>query len=571
MARRVLSWAVVAVLAWTVSPAVAQTDSPLKALPGKAAVVLRVKGLQGTLNKIAGLADAVSPGSGNTVKLGAGFLGAGIKNPTMEGVDQAGDFYVAVFVEKNAVPGIVFAIPGKNLGDMQDALGEDVAFLKQGKHGIYSDDEELIDAVKAQASSKDKTSLADTIDVKSRDVLAAGDISVFVNVPVLLQVYQDEFEMIKGQAAGIKDQEFPGEAPPNINAPAMMEQFQKLATSALQAVEDHEGISIALTFTDKEFVIEEFFKLKPDSVSGKALKAGKSTEASLLTSLPQNSPVYYAVQGNLSNFMSWGLDFARTVMNDEKSDAALAAMSTEFKSMKFAGLAGAVNLTQSESGILNMVNVIVVDKPAKVRDLAHKYADTMKAVEANGTKTEVSLKKDAEKIGANSIDVMTAKMTITDDAPNADQQRAVMDLLYGESGAETRSAYLKDKIVQSTGGGKAAMEAALKAAETPVRTLPASIEAVRAKLGAKPCFIGLADIANLAVKGLGISSKTQGSPLPFDVEKVTEGLEIAPSFTGFGVEVQDAAVSLKTVVPVDQMKGIGQLVKKIMEVQQGEE
>ena len=150
MARRALGWALVLVVAWTVRPAVAQTASPLKAIPSDVAVVVRVKGFQGTLNKIASLADAIQPGTGQTVKFGGAAVGGLLKNPTLEGVDQAGDFYVAVFVEKGEAPGMVFMVPGKDLAAMEEALGDDVTFVKGDKHGIYSDDEELATSFKDQ-------------------------------------------------------------------------------------------------------------------------------------------------------------------------------------------------------------------------------------------------------------------------------------------------------------------------------------------------------------------------------------------------------------------------------------
>ncbi len=567
MARRALSWALVLVVALTVRPALAQTASPLKAIPGDAAVVVRVKGFQATLNKVAALADAVQPGSGNTVKFGGAAIGAGLKNPTMEGVDVAGDFYVAVFVEKDSVPGIVFVVPGKDLAAMEEALGEDVTFLKNNKHGIYSDDEELIDAVKEQLKSKEKDSLADSIDEKSMAVLNRGDISVFVNVPALLEVYKDELEQAKGAVGTIKDQVPPGETPTGVNMPAIMEKLQEVATILVQAIEDHEGISIALTVTDKDIVLEEFFKLEDDSESGKALKAGTGSDLGLLNSLPADSVGYYAVQCNISNMIAWSSEVMEAIISDEKALKVIKDAMAEMKGVKFNGIAGSFNLAKSKTGILNSVNLFSVDDPKKVRSLYQKSAAAMKEFEANGTKTEMTYKADAEKIGTTSIDLMTSKITISDDAPNAEKQREMMKAMYGEDGPVSRTAFLKDKLVQTMGGGKAAMESALKAAEGASRTPATGIQAVRTKLGTKPNFVGLLDVANLAVKGMEIAKEFGGDELPIDLEKITTGLSLKPSYIGFAVEVQDAAVSLKTVVPVDQMKNIGQIVKKAIAAQ----
>lgn len=569
MARRALSWALVLLVAWTVRPAVAQTDSPLKAIPGDAAVVVRVKGLQGTLNKVASLADAVQPGAGNTVKFGGAALGGVLKNPTMEGVDLAGDFYVALFVEKDEAPGIVFVVPAKDAAAMEEALGDDVTFLKHGKFGIYAEDEELIDAVKEQLKSKDKDSLGEAIDEKSMAVLNRGDISVFVNVPALLEVYKDEFAMLQGLVEGIKDQAVEGAAAPGVDMAALMGKLQGIASTLVQAVEDHEGITVALSVTDKDIVLEEFFKLEDDSDTGKGLKASTGSDAGLLNALPADSIGYYAIQGDLAGFMSLGMEFAESVITEEKAVEALKSAKADFKKIKMNGMAGAINLNKSKTGMLNVISLFATDDSKAFRALAQKYATAFKEFEANGTKTETTYKADAEKIGTTSIDVVTGKITYSDDAPNAEQQKAIMTAMYGEGGPTTRTAYLKGKVLQLMGGTKADMEAALKSVEATSRTPSAAIQAVRSKLGAKSNFVGLIDCASLAVKGLGMAKDFGGDELPFDPDEITKGLTLKPSYLGFGVEVQDAAVSVKTVVPVDQIKSLVQIGMKAQAAQAG--
>lgn len=567
MARRVLSWALVVVMAWAARPAAAQMESPLKAIPSEAAVVVRVKAFQGTLNKLASLADAVQPGAGQTVKVGGGFAGALLKNPVLEGVDQAGDFYLAVFVSKEAAPGLVFIVPGKDLDAMEEALGEKITFVKSGKYGIYSEDEDLANSFKEQLASKETDSLADEIDEKSLAALNRGDVSVFVNVPALLEVYKDEFQQVHGLLEALQGQKPEGDTP-GVNLDAAMERMQEIAKGLIQAIEDHEGITVALSVTDKDLVIEEFFKVGEDTETGKLLKAGTVSEAPLLNSLPADAIGYYGVQFNVSELMAWGLKFAEDVITDEKASEAIKSAKSELKGIKFTGLAGAVNLADStDEGLLRLVNLIATDSPAKFKSLTKKYAESVKEMDSNGVKTEVTYKSDAEKVGKTSIDVMSAKITVSDDAPGADEQKAMLKVIYGEDGATTRTAYLKDKIVQTTGGGKAAIEAALKAVETPPKST--SLQAVKAKLGSKPCFVAFIDIATLAVKGMNVAKSINEEAVPFDVDAITKDLELKPSYLGFGIEVQDAAVSLKTVLPVDQIKSLVKIGMRVQAVQNG--
>lgn len=594
MVRRALSWALAIVVSTTMSPLFAQPKaatkaaetkaapkaapakvaaaavgkSPLKAIPGDAAVVLRIKGFTGLLNKVAALADAVQPGSGATVRFGGAAVGGAINNPTLDGVDQDGEFFLALFTEKEKQPGMVFVVPSKDLAMMKEALGDSVSFVEVGSHGVYSTDEELINAVKEQIKSKETDSLADAIDAKSAAVMNRGDLSVFVNVPHLLEIYKDEFAQAQGAIENISKTERPANAPPGMNWEAIMSLTQTFTGKLLKAVEDHEGITIALAFTDKDVVIEKYFKLDDQSESGKALKGGSGSEMALLNSLPADSVGYYSLQCNMNSIISELIDLSTTVIEDEKLKAGLQDFQKELGSFKFNGVAGAVNLNGTGTdGALRVASVVNVTDPQKLRSMIKKYAEMFKVLDVNNTKTEMTYKSDAEKIGTNSIDQSISKITISDDAPDAEKQKKMMKYMYGEGPMTARMAYLKDKVVQTQGGGKPAMEAALKSMDT--RTASPAIQAARSKLGTKPNFVGLVDAANLAIQGMKMAKEMEGEALPFDPEAIANGLTLKPSYIGFALEVEDAAVNMKTVVTLDQIKSIGQLVKKIMSVQQG--
>jgi hypothetical protein len=568
MVRRALSWALVLVVACTASPLFAQAKSPLTAIPGDAAVVLRIKGYQGLLKKVGALADAVKPGTGQQVQLGGGFVAGGlIKNGTLEGVDLDGEFFVAIYAEKEKEPGFVFVVPGKDLAAMKEAMGDTVTFVEVGKHGVYSADEELINAVKEQIKSKEKDSILDAIDAKSAAVLNRGDISVFVNVPHLLSVYKNEFAMAQGAAENISNTEPPPNAPPGMNWSGIMTAVQGFATKLLKAVEDHKGITVAISFSDKDVVIENYFKLDDKSDSGKALKGGTGSDMPLLTTLPADSVVFFSLQCDMNEFASHMMEFSASVIEDEKVRESLKDVVKEMSGLKFNGVAGAFNLNGSATdGAARAVTVANVNDPQKVRAITKKYVSSVKAFEANNVKSEVSYKPDAEKIGSVSIDQTVTKITVSDDGPDAEKQKKIMKFIYGDGPVTGRMAFLKDKIISTVGGGKAGMEGALKSLDT--KTQAASIQAARGKLGAEPNFVGLVDLANLAVQGMKLA-KAMDENLPFDPVAMTKGLNLKASYIGFAVEVEDAAVSTKTVITLDQIKSIGELVNKAIAAQQG--
>lgn len=568
MVRRALSWMLVVVVASTAGPLLAQAKSPLTGIPGDAALVVRVKGFQGLLKKVASLADAVKPGTGATVQFGGAAVGGLILNPTLDGVDTEGEFFLALFLDKEKAPGTVFLVPGKDLPAMKETLGDAVSFVEVGKHGVYSTDEELVNSVKEQLKSKEKDSLSDSIDAKSLAVLNRGDVSVFVNVPALLEIYKDEFGQAQGAIENIGNTERPENAPPGMNWEAIMGSVQTFVGKLVKAVEDHEGITVAFSFTEKDVVIENYFKLEADSESGKALKGGSGSDMPLLNNFPAGSVGYYSLHCDLNSMTSQLLEFSAKVIEDEKAQTALKDFVKEISSVKFNGAAGAFNLNATAKdgpGAFRMINIVSVSDPQKIRTLTKKYAESLKELDANNTKTEITYKSDVEKLGTTSIDHTISTITISDDAPDAEKQKKMIKYMYGEGPVTARTAYLKDKVVQTVGGGKAGMETALKSLES--RTPATGLAAARSKLGSKPNFVGFIDLPNLSLQGMQIANSMEGG-LPFDVNAIAEGLTLAPSYTGFAVEVEDAAVSLKTVVTLDQIKSFGQLIEKIMKAQQ---
>jgi hypothetical protein len=64
------------------------------------------------VEKAANLANAMQPGWGGFVQQYSGMKGALISNPTLSGVDQTKDWYVAAFFRGTEEPQVVFAVPG---------------------------------------------------------------------------------------------------------------------------------------------------------------------------------------------------------------------------------------------------------------------------------------------------------------------------------------------------------------------------------------------------------------------------------------------------------------------------
>ena len=142
-----LAWCV---LAW--AGAAQAAEGPAGLIPGEAGVVIRLKSPQATIDKLEKLVDAIQPGMGTQVQAGSALLGNVISNPTLAGVDLNKDWWVAVLFAADSEPAIAFVIPAADADAMQEAVGEQVTFLKHESWGVYCDknQEDLVALLKAR-------------------------------------------------------------------------------------------------------------------------------------------------------------------------------------------------------------------------------------------------------------------------------------------------------------------------------------------------------------------------------------------------------------------------------------
>ncbi|MBI3864269.1 MAG: hypothetical protein HY290_20490 [Planctomycetia bacterium] len=198
-----------------------------------------------------------------------------------------------------------------------------------------------------------------------------------------------------------------------------------------------------------------------------------------------------------------------------------------------------------------------MDNPSKMRELAQKVIKAMEKVETQGIKQTYELKKDAEKYGKNSSDVVTAKTELEDPNAAAFMER-FMSMLFGPEGMTTRSVYLKDKVVQTVGGGKQAMTDALAAQEQKSATTKTPFQTARGKLAPKSNVVVMFDLANTAVKILELVAQAQVLPLPLDADQIKQ-LQSKPSYFGLSAGTEAQGLRVKTVVPVEQMQGFAKI------------
>jgi hypothetical protein len=144
--------------------------------------------------------------------------------------------------------------------------------------------------------------------------------------------------------------------------------------------------------------------------------------------------------------------------------------------------------------------------------------------------------------------------------PFAQIQERMMTMLFGADGMVTRSVYLKDRVVQTMGGGKQAMTDALAAQDQKSSdSSKSTLQQTRGKLGTKANLVVLFDLTNTIAKIVDLIVQSQLVPIPLDADQV-KGLQSKPSFFGISAATEPQGLRVKTLVPVEQMQGIARIV-----------
>jgi hypothetical protein len=121
--------------------------------------------------------------------------------------------------------------------------------------------------------------------------------------------------------------------------------------------------------------------------------------------------------------------------------------------------------------------------------------------------------------------------------------------------------YLKDRVIQTLGGGKQAMNDVLASLEKkPSDTAKSPVQQTRGKLGAKSNLLVLWDIPGTVAKIAAIVVESQMVPIPVDPDAVKE-LQSKPSYTGLSAATEPQGLRVKAVVPVEQMQAVAKIFK----------
>ena len=554
-------------------PVFGQAKGPLEAVGTDAAAVLRLKNPKATIDKIADLVDAAKEGFGGQVRTQAGAVGLLISNPTLAGVDMEQDWYVAVYVPQGADkatddPEVVFLIPATDLKAMKEGLDPELKFAEQGQYGIYTLGSKAANAIQSRlkGTGKSITSLADT---GTKTLFDKGDISLFLNVPLLRTVYADEVEQFFQQARQTLANlpEAPG-GPQGIDPKLIGEVGGTVLKGLEDAKGDLTGCTIALNVAKTGILFEDLLGFTPGSAADRFLSRHKPAAFESLARFPEDLLGYGGLSVDFPQLASLG---ARMMQGNNRANAAAKEAMDTLGKVKAGPTMGSFALGSMTEGIMRMTTLMEQVDSATLKAATRKMQQAFpEGIEVgNGMKQKFDLTVDGETIGGEKTDLLKVDMEIDPNDPQGAMAAQVMGIMYGPEGMVTRSIFQKDRVLTTSGGGADAMEALLTSLKGTSRT-DGPAGKTRAYLGTQANVLGLMDLPGTVAKALRIVGESDIGKmfLPLD-EDTLESLVLPSSYSGLSLVAEPAGLRTRTVMPVEQIRGILTLVEVFTKLQAG--
>ena len=530
------------------APFATAADSPLALFASDADVVIRLKGLQQTVEKAAATAAAVEPRYGDQVRNFAPFLGITISNPTLAGVDQKQDWYVAVFAYEDSDPAVLFAIPSNDTAAFEEALPKKLTRYSNDGWVFYSEQADAVERIKAGKPAPE-ASIESEISEAARKVFDGGDLSVFINADHLAQVYRKQIRAAADALANAPAQV------PGVPGGVPTADLADLAEKSQAFLEESRSVTLALVFNATGINLESYLDFRPDSEMARLLDAHAGHNLATVSQLPADSLLYLGLNGGLFGGAEKLLGAAAAAPQaDAETQRKLESLQKAVADVKYQSLAFDFSLGDPETGLVRSVGIVEAAPVASIREFARESTALMNVKsDESGVEVEAQYESEAETIGDHKVDVQSLRVSVDPNVnPFGGIVEQVMTMLCGPDGAQTRYVFWDDKYLQSIGGGPDALASSLERIDggqsnaTPEH---------RKELLAEPDVLLLIDVQRIiraALKGIDASPNL---PIPVDPDLIA-GDDPEPSYIGFTLAAEADAVRTKLQLPGQQVQSI---------------
>lgn len=602
------------------APSLEAAETPLGFIPGEASVVWRFEAPERITRKFDALLAPLQPKPKQAGAVDAEVL-FDLSLPSIERIIQAATkadqkqdwWWFGSNLMEDPLSG--YAIPAAD----PDALAKDLIEAEKKHRSENADNrnkkdkefvtivhekwvihayQEMIDRIRECIAGKRK-SIVGRMDAEAKLVFDRGDIGVFIDVLQLAKEFGDDLqEVVKSFVEG-----YVGAYAATINGPEGLKKFLsavpgQLIAAITQGIRDVDGFTASLTLDEEEIRFEDYISVKPDTPTAAFLRANPASKMEPLAALPPSCAIYFAFHGNQKALTSWMTQYIKA--GAEGTDPGFTPSHAEirrgYEELEYGTFAAAFPVWPIEQGPLRMLSITEVNDAQRARDLGLKWLDLPPCVPGMDEHPKTKMTLGVEKFGRHPADVCTTTSGFSV-LPFPVQGKEFDKLLFGPDGHVTRTVYLKDRIVEATGGTKVAMAAAVR------RAADAALDGIqpnddeplfsktRRKLGEKANLIVMVDLGGLYASYLQaavqmaaqmgqIAQPAEGAEEPKadadDAENVPqvglaqpeleeissqiESLKSSTSLVGISLALEPQASRLRVVIPAKTIQGLGTLV-----------
>lgn len=549
----------------------AEGASPYGLVPAETGVLVRFRNPRDAAARLAKLAGNIDPQFAPLVQQVSLGMGAMISNPTLEGIEKDGNWWVAVIPQTDADPHIVFIVPTSDVATFQAAILGEVHFATSGKWVLYGEHKAAVEKFTQRIAGEGK-SIEPLLSRAARGIFEDGDISLFVNVPVLRTTYRRQIDKARDDVDGFLQQmqNFQGDAP-GVDIGAIFKMYADMIKGVFQSLEDADSLTATVNVAADDVRFDEYFEFAADSGTDRFLKVHPPGPMSDLLQLPADSHLYYGFEGDMQALVKWGFEISSSFMTgDEESRRQLKAYMDEYAKLKMGGYIGSFHLGELEGGAMRGTSVIRVKPVAGMRDLVRRTPEFMGNLSTPGMQQEVTLTPEASKIGETPIDRMLVKQTFNEETDPLGIQKGMLEVLYGPGGLTTRIAYLEDRVAQSVGGdlkGMEALLAALNGKSDKATGKHKAFQSARKAIGEDANLAVLIDLTGLATDALELIMESGKVPIPVTADQV-DATRVPRSYGAVGISTGPRHLRVRSYLPVEQMQGFRRIARLIQELQQ---
>lgn len=513
-------------------------EDPLDAFPAETGVLLRIGSptnlttkarafLNNAAPQFAILAEQIGPG-----------LGTLIGNPTLNGMDANSELYAAGLPRQEGTPTVVIAVRATDPDALRQAIGPGYTAVAFEEWVLYSQDAEAMSSLPATGGKSFGGSLSESLDPLFRE----GEFSVFLNVPVLREVYRPQLQQW---------QDHLGERLKSVGEPSpeFDDELNALLTAVVESID---AAAFQLAIDGDAIRSRAHATVRPGTPLAGFLAKQNASKLPLLEKLPAGHSTYFASAGNWREFSRVT---ARLIGSREPDDEVAQRLVTLLSQLSEVGPSSSVGtISLDDTGQPRMISLLEVENPDESRTLFHQLYQTTAKLDDAEVRRDITVEPGAETIDGVAFDVITMKPV----AAPAGEPRDEAGTLRNETQV-VRLGVVDGILLQTIGEGVA--QQAVDAIRRPTaedKAFHETLEQSRAELLDTVNLLLLVDVPQQLSAVLQLAIERGTLPLPVDPQRF-ETLEFEPSFAGTALVVRETGVDLRGHLPAEQVAGLVKL------------